>query len=119
MVKNNQGQTSKVINQTKAEKGKDIYLTIDLDLQQTAEKYLEKTIYAMKYGGGVSGETGYTSSSEMAPKAKSGAVVAIDVATGDVLAMGFPFTCTTLQSCHNGDCSARFHIQADNCYDGP
>ena len=84
---NNQGQTSKVINQTKAEKGKDIYLTIDLDLQQTAEKYLEKTIYAMKYGGGVSGETGYTSSSEMAPKAKSGAVVAIDVATGDVLAM--------------------------------
>ena len=34
------------------------------DLQQTAEKYLEKTIYAMKYGGGVSGARGWSDESE-------------------------------------------------------
>lgn len=85
---NNQGQTSKVLSETSSEKGKDMYLTIDLELQKAAENGLEKTINAMRYGGGFNSEYGgYTSAYQMAPKAKSGAVAAIEVGTGDVLAM--------------------------------
>lgn len=84
---NNQGQTSKVISETSTKKGKDMYLTIDLDLQKSAESGLEKTIYGMRSGGGVNSEYGYTPVTEAAPNAKSGAIVAIEVDTGDVLAM--------------------------------
>ena len=84
---NNQGQTSKVISESSTKKGRDIYLTIDMDLQKAAESGLEKTINAMRGGGGVPSKYGYSSTSEMAPNAKSGAVVAIEVDTGNTLAM--------------------------------
>ncbi len=84
---NNQGQTSKVISESTAEKGKDVYLTIDLGLQKSAEKGLKRTIDAMRYGGYVYSDYGTSSISKMAPNAKSGAIVAIEVDTGDVLAM--------------------------------
>lgn len=84
---NNKGQTSKVISESTAIKGKDVYLTIDLNLQKAAEKGLERTINAMRWGGSVYSEYGTSAISKYAPNAKSGAVVAIDVSTGDVLAM--------------------------------
>ena len=83
---NNLGQTQKVISETGAKKGKDMFLTIDLELQQTAEDILERTIKTMTYGGTVVGNYGNTPT-EAAGKAKTGAVVAIEVDTGDVLAM--------------------------------
>lgn len=84
---NASGQTEKVLSRSKAKKGKDVYLTIDLDLQKAAEEGLSKTINAMRYGGYVSSKYGSSPITEAAPNAKSGSVVAIDVKTGEVLAL--------------------------------
>jgi len=65
---NSGGEYVETINKTDAEKGSDVYLTIDLDLQKTTEKALKEGI-------------------KRAGTSKSGAAVAIDVKTGDVLAM--------------------------------
>ncbi|MGQ9756166.1 MAG: penicillin-binding transpeptidase domain-containing protein, partial [Desulfotomaculales bacterium] len=53
--------------------GNDLYLTIDLELQQTAEEALARTIEALQ-------KSGY-------PQAKAGAVVMESVNTGEILAM--------------------------------
>lgn len=84
---NASGETEKVLGKTQPKKGKDVYLTLDLDLQKSAEEGLSKTINAMRYGGGVGSKYGASPIAEAAPKAKSGSVVAIDVKTGDVLAL--------------------------------
>ncbi|MDO5303443.1 MAG: penicillin-binding transpeptidase domain-containing protein [Clostridia bacterium] len=65
---NSSGQYVQTISETEAKKGSDVYLSIDLDLQKAAEKSLAANIKS-------------NSSSQ------SGAVVALDVKTGDVLAM--------------------------------
>ena len=65
---NSAGEYVETISETKAEKGSDVYLTIDLDLQKAAEKSLEKAIKGSAHSG-------------------SGAAVAVDVKTGEVLAM--------------------------------
>ena len=88
---NNKGQTSRVLGETQTKKGKDIYLTIDLDLQKTAENALRNTIYAMNYGGAITSKYGTSPTAKAAPNVKTGAVVAVEVKTGDVLAMAsFP-----------------------------
>ena len=84
---NAEGQTEKVLSKTSSKKGKDVYLTIDLELQKAAEEGLEKTINAMRWDGYVSSKYGGSSMKEMAPNAKSGSVVAIEVDTGNVLAL--------------------------------
>lgn len=84
---NARGEAQEIISQTGAVKGKDIYLTIDLDLQKATEEALEKTIKALPSGGSITTEYGTTRIPEAAPQAKTGAAVAIDVETGDVLAM--------------------------------
>ncbi|MEW5761618.1 MAG: penicillin-binding protein 2 [Bacillota bacterium] len=53
--------------------GNDLYLTIDLELQKTAEEALAKSIQAVQKGG--------------YPQARAGAAVMLDVRTGEVLAM--------------------------------
>jgi len=53
--------------------GNDLYLTIDLELQKTAEEALARTIEALQKGG--------------YPQAKAGAVVMENVHTGEILAM--------------------------------
>lgn len=62
---------------TPSQKGSDIILTIDANLQQVAETSLENNIKKITSGG----------FSHKYPDADSGAVVAINVKTGEVLAM--------------------------------
>lgn len=80
------GEYVETLSEIEAKKGKDIYLTIDSDLQKVAEDGLAANVKACKSGTSFKsdfGNIGLTSAS----KAKSGAVVAIEVETGDVLAM--------------------------------
>ncbi len=82
---NAHGEYVKTLSEIESEKGKDIYLTIDSDLQKIAEEALEKNIKACR-GGVFTSEFGNISLTS-ANNAKTGAVVAIEVETGDVLAM--------------------------------
>lgn len=65
---NSAGEEVATVSETEAKQGKDVYLTIDLGLQQTAEEALESAIKGSENSG-------------------SGAAVAVDVKTGEVLAM--------------------------------
>jgi len=63
------------------EAGAQVYLTLDAELQKVAENALKTTIYDIANGKYADGST----------EAQSGAVVAIDVKTGEILAMAsFP-----------------------------
>ena len=63
------GEYAATISETEPQKGKDVFTTIDLDLQKTTEKALKDQI------------------DKVGKQCRSGACVAIDVKTGDVLAM--------------------------------
>ena len=65
---NSGGEYVETISQTEAVKGSDVYLTIDLDLQKVTEQALKEAIKDSEHS-------------------RSGAAVAIDVKTGDVLSM--------------------------------
>lgn len=65
---NSSGEYVETVSTTDAEKGSDVYLTIDLDLQKATERALKEAIGKSEHS-------------------RSGAAVAIDVKTGDVLAM--------------------------------
>lgn len=65
---NSAGEYVDTVSETAAKKGQDVYLTMDLDLQKVAEASLKEAIDDIS-------------------ACQSGAVVAIDVETGDVLAM--------------------------------
>lgn len=65
---NSGGEYVETVSETAAKKGSDVYLTIDLDLQETTESALKEAIKESEHS-------------------RSGAAVAIDVETGDVLAM--------------------------------
>jgi len=67
--------------------GKSVYLTIDSKVQKTAEESLKNAIESARSGGTFKSQFGDINIKESAPKAKSGAIVAIDVTSGDVLAM--------------------------------
>lgn len=83
---NSHGDYIETISETEPEAGKNIYLTIDLDLQKAAEESLEKAIKAVQTGTTFRGKYGNAGMSRFS-KCASGAVVALDVKTGDVLAM--------------------------------
>ncbi len=80
------GNLVKTISEREPQQGKDVTLTIDLKLQERAEDALEQALETMRSGGTFVSEFGNCSMSQ-APKAETGAVVALDVKTGDVLAM--------------------------------
>ena len=65
---NSGGEYVETVSQTEAEKGSDVYLSIDLDLQKATESALKEAIQESEHS-------------------RSGAAVAIDVKTGDVLSM--------------------------------
>ncbi len=85
------GNTTSVLDEVKPIPGNNVYLTIDLKLQQVAEEALAHTLDQISKGGTYTSQWGdypfgiYTR--KRRPYiANSGAVVAIDVKTGQVLA---------------------------------
>lgn len=83
---NSAGDYVETVSQTEPVAGKDVYLTIDVDLQKAAEKSLRNCIKAVQTGGVYKSKYGNRSLRKYANCA-SGAVVAIDVETADILAM--------------------------------
>lgn len=81
------GELVRVINETEPEKGKDIYLTIDLELQKTAEEALEQALTEIQKAGKFLSQWGDFDYGKAYKNANVGAVVALDVETSDVLAM--------------------------------
>ena len=84
---NAMGERVKMISQSEPVKGKDIYLTIDLNLQKVAESALKRGLEAIRTGGTFESKFGNVAVNKAAPNAQVGAVVAIDVKTGEVLAL--------------------------------
>jgi penicillin-binding protein 2 len=85
------GELVRVINETEPQKGKDIYLTIDLELQKTAEQALEQALTEIQKAGTFKSQWGDFKYGTAYKNANVGAVVALEVETGDVLAMAsFP-----------------------------
>ena len=80
------GNVTGVIDRQDTKKGESVKLTIDIELQHAAETALEDAIKAASAGGTFAGEYGEVNMA-YAPKAESGAAVAIDVKTGELLAM--------------------------------
>ena len=62
-----------------AKPGNDVILTIDMELQKTAEKALADVINSISYWGSVNGGEGWD--------ADSGAVCVVDIHTGEILAI--------------------------------
>jgi penicillin-binding protein 2 len=87
------GNTTNVIDEEKAIPGNNIYLTIDSKLQKVAEDSLEKTLEELQKGGTYESKWGNykfgTNRKKGRPyiNATSGSVVAIDVKTGELLAL--------------------------------
>lgn len=84
---NASGEVTKTLSKTKAKKGKDVYLTLDAKLQKETEYALKNGLAAIRSGGSFASKYGAQSVAEAAGNANTGAAVAIEVSTGDVLAM--------------------------------
>ena len=81
------GNVIKVVDEQAAKPGDTLYLTIDSELQRIAEESLEKALRGIRGGGAFQSEWGNFPYSKTYPNAYSGAAVAIDVKTGEVLAL--------------------------------
>ncbi|MDO4552474.1 MAG: penicillin-binding transpeptidase domain-containing protein [Bacillota bacterium] len=84
---NAHGELVRTISETTAEKGLDVYTTIDLELQKVAESALAQALEKISTGGTFESKWGNYTYREAYENANVGAVVAIEVETGDVLAM--------------------------------
>ncbi len=85
------GNRRQTISQSPSEPGDDLYLSIDLDLQDMAEKSLAGVLKSIREGTMYESEYGTFMPMRRASYAESGAIVVTDVKTGEVLAMAsFP-----------------------------
>lgn len=88
---NNVGKTIKSVSSQAPVPGDDLYLTIDSRLQKVAQESLKKGLEQIQIGGTFESEWGNFAFKDKYENAKSGALVALDVKTGEVLAMAnFP-----------------------------
>ncbi len=83
---NASGEYINTISETDAEKGKNIYLTIDSDLQKKVESTLSMTVNAINGSGGFKSSYG-AGSPELSGKCQSGSIVVLDVKSGEVLSL--------------------------------
>lgn len=83
---NNMGEMVKVIDETAPVKGKDLQLTIDLELQKSVEDYLAETLTKLQVGGTYESKWGNYPMPTY-KNANVGAVVVLDAKTSDVLAL--------------------------------
>ncbi len=81
------GESVREVSETEPQKGNDVTLTIDLDLQKTAEDALARELKAIQSAGSFESVYGNYKYGTAYRNANAGALVAIDVKTGDVLAM--------------------------------
>lgn len=84
---NNVGKTIKSVSSQAPVPGDDLYLTIDINLQKKAEEALEKGLKLIQTGGVYESEWGNFTFKDAYKNATSGALVALDVKTGEVLAL--------------------------------
>ena len=84
---NAHGESVREVSETLPKKGKDVTLTIDLDLQMAAEDALARELRAIQTAGSFESAYGNYKYGTAYRNANAGALVAIDVKTGDVLAM--------------------------------
>ena len=81
------GRITKELDVSEPKSGDTVYLSIDKDLQEDTENALKGVIEALKVGGTYKGKYASKTFSSAAKNAESGAVIAIDAKTGDVLSM--------------------------------
>lgn len=83
----NRGNRTETISEKSAKPGKNIYLSLDLDLQKMAEDSLKRTIVSITAGSENKSKWGTYKPDKVYRNATSGATVVLDVKTGKVLAM--------------------------------
>ena len=84
------GRMIETIERADPEIGSTVYLTIDAKLQKVAEDSLEKTLKTIQSGGtyeSIWGNMRMRDNQRIYSKAQSGAVVVLDIKTGEVLAL--------------------------------
>jgi len=84
---NNMGKTIRSISNQAPKPGDDLYLTIDLKLQKKSEESLKNGLEQIQKGGVFESEWGDFKFGDSYKNAKSGSIVALDVKTGEVLAL--------------------------------
>ncbi|MDO5713644.1 MAG: penicillin-binding transpeptidase domain-containing protein [Tissierellia bacterium] len=91
------GNTTKILEQTPPQPGNNVYLSIDLDLQKKAEETLKNVLSLIRSGDVYKSKWGDYPLASSRDKgrpfihAQSGAIMAVDVHTGKILAMAsFP-----------------------------
>lgn len=83
----NRGNRTETIKEQSAIPGKNVYLSLDLDLQKVAEKALENSIKSIRDKTENNSKWGKYTPRDQYPNANSGAVVVLDAKTGKVLAL--------------------------------
>ncbi|MDR1292055.1 MAG: hypothetical protein LBJ91_01480 [Clostridiales Family XIII bacterium] len=85
---NMEGEAVRELDETtEARKGNDIALTLDMRLQKVADESLTKALKGIRAGGIFTSEFGEYTFEERSPHAEVGAAVAVNVKTGETLAI--------------------------------